>query len=198
MIIIYDITKICFKFLNIILIYYELLRFVNATDEEIEISTKIKQAYKKIQSEDQNLKYEQIGDLPNLSNVPQNYGLEIEDLDDTMMDVSVKSVEDLLNQPKKFDIWIDDKKIEEYDSYFKYYVQQVLHRYRLLPGLHNVKIKNLIVSKTIFNGQILFDGIQAVEIIIGKWKKNDPICPIQVSVGGNVEYENVSTEDKTQ
>jgi len=166
------------------------LRLEDSTEKEKILAMEVVESFQKTKVTNLGPKFKQIKDLKELSSTPEYFGLEIIDTEDPLTKSTVEEQEDIKKLKKRYDISIDNKKVEDFESYFRYYEIPVLHRHRLTPGLHQLRLENLLIPKIVFDGDIIFDGIDPVEIIIGKCDKKHEDCHVKMQIANKIEFDN--------
>lgn len=151
------------------------MQLVPATDEQISLAKKINSSFKKIVSTGAKSahgdKFEQIQDFSEDSR--QYYALDIIDGDDDF----VINFENLENE---FDVWIDGKHVNEFDTFYKFYTIPVYLRSHLTPGKHRLRIGVKKYRRIIFDGDVIFDGIEPITMTISNHSQNIQDCKILV------------------
>ena len=87
------------------------------------------------------------------------------------------------------EIWIDDEKVDPLNPTFMYSTVPIRHQAILTPGKHSVKVSSPVLHAVIFDGEIIFNGIDINLLTVQTCKTSGDPCEITIEKRHNIIFQ---------
>lgn len=125
-------------------------------------------------------RYRRVGELPSGLNEVQRYGLYVRDADEHLGREFELTEEGLVSKINLIEIWIDDEKVDPLNPTTRDFTVPIRHQAMLTPGKHRVKVGSPVLHTVLFDGDIIFNGIDINELTVHTCKTFSDPCKITI------------------
>lgn len=127
--------------------------------------------------------YKQVGELPSVLRGIRRIGLNVRDADEQLGQEFKLTEKGLIPNYNLIKLWIDEEKVESINSTIKDFTIPIRHQTTLTPGKHRVKVTSPVLHTVIFDGDIVFNGIDLIELTVHTCKTLMDPCRITIKKG---------------
>jgi len=129
--------------------------------------------------------YKQVGELPREPKQFLTRGLIVRDADEVLGDRYDFIDEKVVPKFNLIEIWIDEEKVDPLKPALGDISGPIRHQATLTPGKHRVKITSPVLHAVIFEGDIIFNGVDLIELTVHTCKTYGDPC--RITVGKDLE-----------
>ncbi len=134
-------------------------------------------------------RYRRVGELPSELKRLQRYALYVRDADEDLVDRYEYTDEGPVPRFNLIDLWIDDDEVDPLNPDIGNITGPIRHRAELAPGRHRVRVGSPALHAVLFDGDIIFNGVDTNELTVHTCKMSSDPCKITVEKALEVVFE---------
>jgi hypothetical protein len=132
--------------------------------------------------------YKLVGELPGEFKQVSRYGLYVRDDDEVKSEIFDYIEDGLVSEYNLVEIWIDDRKVDPLNFDPGDMDGPIRHQAELTPGKYRVKVGSPVLHMVLFEGDIIFNGIDTNELTVYTCKKLSDPCEITLDKNDEVFF----------